>query len=38
MKVILETKRLFPREMNAEDFEALYAVLADPNIMQHYID
>jgi RimJ/RimL family protein N-acetyltransferase len=22
--------------MNAEDFEALYAVLADPDIMQHY--
>ncbi len=38
MKVILETKRLFLREMNAEDFEALYAVLADPDIMQHYID
>jgi len=36
MKVILETKRLFLREMNAEDFEALYAVLADPDIMQHY--
>ncbi len=36
MQVILETKRLFLREMNMEDFEALYAVLADSDIMQHY--
>ncbi len=36
MKKILETKRLFLREMNQDDFDALYAVLADPDIMQHY--
>ncbi len=36
MKVILETERLFLREMNMEDFDALYAVLADSAIMQHY--
>ena len=34
--VILETERLFLRKMNMEDFDALYAVLGDPNIMQHY--
>lgn len=33
---ILETKRLFLREMNTEDYEALYAVLADSDIMKHY--
>ena len=36
MQVILETERLFSREMNADDYEALYAVLADSDIMQHY--
>lgn len=36
MQVILETERLFLREMNADDYEALYAVLADSDIMQHY--
>ena len=35
-KVILETDRLFLREMNMEDLESLYKVLADPEIMQHY--
>ena len=35
-KIILETKRLFLREMNTDDFEALYKVLADRDIMQHY--
>ncbi len=35
-KLILKTERLFLREMNMEDFEALYAVLADPEIMKHY--
>lgn len=35
-KMIIETKRLFLREMNANDFDALYAVLADSDIMQHY--
>ncbi len=34
--MVLETKRLLLREMNPDDYEALYAVLADPDIMQHY--
>lgn len=33
---ILETRRLFLREMREEDFDALYAVLADRDIMRHY--
>lgn len=32
----LETERLFLREMTMDDFDALYAVLADPDIMRHY--
>lgn len=32
----IETERLFLREMNMEDYEALYAVLTDSDIMQHY--
>ncbi len=36
MKMILETERLFLREMTMDDFDSLYAVLADPEIMQHY--
>ena len=36
MKVIFETERLFLREMDMGDFDALYQVLADPSIMQHY--
>ena len=36
MKMILETERLFLREMNMDDFDALYVVLADSDIMQHY--
>ena len=36
MKVILEEERLFLREMNMEDFDALYVVLADSDIMLHY--
>ena len=35
-KIILETERLFLREMNPDDLPALYRVLADPGIMQHY--
>ena len=35
-ELILETDRLFLRKMNMDDFESLYAVLADPEIMQHY--
>ena len=36
MKQILETERLFLREMTMDDFDALYAVLSDAEIMQHY--
>ena len=32
----IETERLFLRELNAHDYDALYSVLADSNIMQHY--
>lgn len=32
----IETKRLFLREMVPNDFSALYTVLADSDIMQHY--
>lgn len=32
----IETERLFLREMNENDFDALYEVLADADIMQHY--
>ena len=32
----LETERLYLREMTPDDFDALYAVLADSDIMQHY--
>ena len=32
----IETKRLILREMTEADFDALYKVLSDPNIMQHY--
>ena len=32
----IETERLYLREMTAEDFPALYAVLADSDIMRHY--
>ena len=35
-RIILETDRLFLREMNIDDFDALYKVLADSDIMQHY--
>ena len=36
MKKILETERLFLREMNTDDFDALKAVLGDKEIMAHY--
>ena len=36
MKKILETERLYLREMSMDDFDALYKVLADKEIMQHY--
>lgn len=32
----LETKRLYLRELTEKDFPALYDVLADSDIMQHY--
>ena len=32
----IETERLFLREMTEEDFDALYAVLADSDIMKHH--
>lgn len=34
--MIIETSRLILREMNMDDFDALYTVLADSDIMQHY--
>lgn len=33
---VIQTPRLFLRELNEGDFEALYRVLADSDIMQHY--
>ena len=34
--IMIKTNRLFLREMGPEDFDALYAVLADSDIMQRY--
>ena len=34
--MVIETERLFLREMTEEDFDALYKVLGDSDIMQHY--
>ena len=34
--IMIEANRLLLREMGPEDFDALYAVLADSDIMQHY--
>lgn len=34
--MMIETSRLILREMNMDDYNALYAVLADSDIMQHY--
>lgn len=36
MKPIIETRRLALREMTPGDFDALYAVLSDAEIMRHY--
>jgi RimJ/RimL family protein N-acetyltransferase len=33
---VIETERLFLREMNMNDYDALYQVLADSEIMRHY--
>lgn len=34
--LVIETERLLLREMAEDDFDALYKVLADSDIMQHY--
>ena len=34
--MLIETERLFLREMNKDDFNALYNVLADTDIMRYY--
>ena len=34
--MMIETERLLLREMTDDDFDALYRVLADSDIMQHY--
>ena len=34
--MIIETQRLYLREMEEDDFDALYMVLADSDIMRHY--
>ena len=34
--MVIETERLMLREMKDDDFQALYKVLADTEIMQHY--
>ena len=33
--MIIETEHLFLKEMKENDFDALYEVLADSDIMQH---
>lgn len=33
---MIETERLFLREMKTDDFDALYKVLSDSDIVQHY--
>ena len=34
--IVIETERLYLRKMNMNDFDSLYAVLADSEIMKHY--
>ena len=34
--MVIETERLFLREMTDDDYLALYKVLSNPDIMQHY--
>ena len=36
IRMKIETERLFLREMDENDYDALYSVLADSDIMQHY--
>lgn len=35
-QIIMQTERLFLREMNNDDYDALYQVLADPSLTQYY--
>lgn len=35
-KMIIETERLFLRNMTEKDYDELYMILADSDIMQHY--
>ena len=35
-EAVLETERLFLRKMNMGDYDALYKILADSDIMRHY--
>lgn len=35
-KLIIETERLFLREFTENDFDALFAVLGDKEVMEHY--
>lgn len=35
-KMKIETERLYLRELTHKNFDALYKVLADSDIMQHY--
>lgn len=34
--MIIETERLYLREVKEEDFDAVYKVLGDPEVMRHY--
>jgi len=34
--MVIETERLLLREMTKNDFDSLYKVLGDSDIMQHY--
>ena len=34
--MMIATSRLILRKMNTDDYDALYAVLADSDTMQHY--
>ena len=36
MKTVIETERLRLREYTPDDFDALYAILSDPETMRHY--
>lgn len=33
---MIETERLYLREMRGDDFESLHEILSDPETMQHY--